>query len=396
MLLRTGLALPLAVLLAVTAGGCKGWSDDLPVASGRFPPNVSLSLGPTETILVAEHPTGGDSALVLAGSGQQMWVILARLEAPLMWAARHGDGWSAFSPLPMPGWKFVNKITGVVDADGNPWVAWSGYDERNGEAIAVSKWTGQGWSPLQIIDRITPCVFITQLLMLADGAGRIHLVYDGALTPPEDYARGFIVVDGEFPHKCIHIYFDGKNWTSPVATTGRGRFGLTPMSLRLRADGSIQLTQTRRKFGLVDGFEYAIVRQIWNGTSWSSPDVLRDCAQPVYEGDSIRDRWGATITCWSGEQSLEYQFSRPGQDPTLGTYDVGRYGTTFLSHPSGRIIRFTEKYGLAAWNGQHWSTALRTPDAARLTVGADGRMFVSDWSASGVEIKEVVMTAEPQ
>ena len=158
---------------------------------------ATLLLGRQWVLPVSKPPTY--SYCVLQNAQGRIWVIWADILKLTAVMHTNASAEPTIQQVPPKNWKFVNHCTATLDASGRPYVIWSGYDETTGEAVAASHWRDDGWSNPAILDRLVPCKSVNSMVSVLDSAGNIHVVYDRPLDPYEQYARGSIVVSGEFP-----------------------------------------------------------------------------------------------------------------------------------------------------------------------------------------------------
>lgn len=386
-----------------------GFSAD--VKSGGPPPvTVEMKLGKNMRLDFKREPEGGANTALLCDAGGVLWVFHAPFEGPLYFS-RFVNGIATPLETAVSGWKFINRIAGSLDADGNPTVIWSGIrsdqdvaaqplklGERNragnglreGQVLAASTWTGEAWTSATILDVLGTGMVANRLHSIRDTRGSVHVVYDRQLEPPESYSRGFIVVDGFFANKCFHVHSERGNCSLPLPTTGKGRFSVQDMRLTNTPDGPVALSMLIRP----PRKAYVGV-QTWDGKSWSSlKQVSPDLLGPyTYEGGSFQDKWGTRITWWNSELQYTFVASDPeGKDRTQQF--TSAHTPIFEFHTSGAVLLLCPNYGggdLRAWDGKRWTEPMACSHGQYLAGSASGVFYVAGREGAQLVAQEVIL-----
>ncbi len=222
------------------------------------------------------HPKqlkGGSSYHFISGNNGEVWVILQESLRPLM-AAPLSEGLTpSFQVISPCGWNHVERVSVTNDEHGNPVVIMMGKPaSQTGTSlyeiethVVVRKYYDNMWSEPVQLDLFRGFASPTPLSLL-DSRGHIHLIYNRPLSPREEYGIGH----GYFPDKCFHAWFDGVEWHTALATTGRGEFYVTPLFLSELPDTRICLGIRILPFSLIGYMDEYNACQTWDGRRWTS------------------------------------------------------------------------------------------------------------------------------
>ena len=391
------------------------------LVSGEEPASAKQPTGPYAVIagmslgammrLDFEEKAKGETVL-LCDAGGTLWVFEAPSGGSLYYS-KFVDGAATPIGTVVSGWNFIENITASLDAAGNPTVIWAGLrsdeavavdplelGERNvsgtglyeGQVLAVSTWTGEAWTSPAILDVLGTGSAANTLHSMRDPGGVVHIAYDRKLEPPEDYNIGFILGEGFFPNKCFYVHSQGRGWSTPVATTGRGKFDVRDMLLTSTPDGQVGLSM------VIEPPHSAYVGwQKWDGTKWSSVrQVSPDLSSAVtYYGGTFLDKWGTRIIWWDGGD-YKYTLTASGSDGVRRSQEVTTFHPPILAfHASGAVLMLCPQDGsrgdLRAWDGQRWTEPVACPYGTYLTASPSGTVYVAGWQEKELVVQEVVL-----
>lgn len=381
-------------------------------ANEPYSPKVEMKLGNEMHLELKGKVTGGDLTELVCDAGRTLWFF--HTHDGKVYCSKFVNGTAASLETVMEGWERVGNITACLDAAGNPTVVWAGnrsdqevatrpfpLGERNrsgdglfeGQVLAASTWTGKAWTAPTILDVLGPGMVGNRLHSLRDAAGTIHVVYDRKLEPPEDYNIGFILGEGFFPNKCFHVYRQGGNWSSPLPTTGSGKFDVGEMRLNNTSDQRLELsllTELPRQ-----GY---VGLQQWNGKTWSPLKQISPTLASVsfYGGGSFLDQRGARITWWSGEDN-EYTcvVSVPHESDYRERF-VSLRGPIFACHALGIVLLLSPDYHqgeLRLWNGRKWTAPMACSPGEYLVGSSSGAVYMARWDRETLVVQEVILSA---
>jgi hypothetical protein len=407
--LRTHAKMSLLALFVLSIGGrcvgCARASTPTATTPTSAPTTRPVELGVGKADLFRMEPlSGGDLCQVASGMADEVWLFFSDFGKGLQFARRTSGMWTGLAPLTAPNWTFIERLTAIPDASGNPVVIWSGYDGQPGEALVAARWSSEGWSEPQPLDRLATSTSINELISLRDSRGRIHVVYDRPLPNRESYSRGF-PPEGEFPDKCFHAVFDAQHWSKPQATTGPGRFYVTPLALSEGVNGSVLLAIVMHRF-TKDGFKGRfLASQSWDGQAWSAVEDLAE-TDKEYDLGLLTDRWGARIAWYPGDVAARGQYGsrvagslrcflqRDGRSENLlvGSYVwPPRFGVDF----SGRVVMLWRvpdgECRFRLWNGREWSETLNGLPDGELVPTQTGNWLLVSKDSDGIHLQEIVV-----
>ncbi len=327
----------------------------------QFPPHVELSLG-DQFIFHPKVLSGGDAYYFVSGQDGQVWVFLQEMFQPLMAAQLVKDLKPTFEPISPGDWNNVECLSVTNDDTGNPVVFMMGYskDARN-TVVVVRKYIEQNWTEPILLDTFDGSGTFSSMLSLLDSNGYIHVIYDRNLKPRESY--GFM--EGYFPDKCFHAWYDGKNWNRAQSTTGRGTFYVEPRFLSELPNAKICVGMKVIPFSKFGGYKTKYVGcQLWDGKQWS--DIIKKPPEEAFssniEDNAIFDYWGNSLT-YMNKVGKNYCILKNKANADNET-------VTLLSPPlvkrddSGRILVCSSNSTqgeIRIWNGNRWLTSLSYP-----------------------------------
>ena len=368
----------------------------LPPKAGK----TSLFLGSQAALAVGDSPRGGDLSSVVCNKEGDFWVLLSYSGGErkgIVWAKRTRGIWT--SPATLAAWKFIFGLKVIQDSLGNPCAIWYGFDEATGQAIAVSMWMDNGWSTPIILDRLPAGQSINSIDAIRDAEGALHVVYDRPLAPAEEYSRGLVIASGAFADKAFHAYFDGKQWSKPSPTTGRGRYSVNGLRLSNAPDGQVCLSAEYAPFGRVSLKNHYIGYQTWARNKWSSvgkilpPDEGRD-GRNLLPALFLIDSWGLGHAWYyrtDVHQSEYYQVH--GATASKAAFPGAALRPFVISNPKGGLASSCSG-SVCLWDGNEWCEPLPVGENDGLTVSPSGRIFVWRWRERQVVIQEVIVKEE--
>ena len=345
----------LVLLLSMMPGPGCGKRTQGTTANKALPPPVRLSVA--EQLLF--HPKtlrGIDRYHFVSGKNGEFWILLQEMLKPLTASRLTKDSQSPFEPISPSNWNDVDRVSVANDGSGRPVVIMMGcvQDYRDSRVIART-WTGNQWTDPVELDQFDGSGTFGNMLALLDSKGRIHVVYDRRLSSGENYSTGLIIVDGEFPDKCFHAFWEGNEWSRGKSTTGRGRFYVDPVSLSELPDGRVCLVMKVHPIGRIKPESEYVGYQVWDGRQWS--------------GISEKQPDGAAI------------------EPLLRKRDL-----------AGRIIDVSQDESLVKLrlgNGHEWTESLTFPcrgQAAQVLLKPDGNIYIIVQEDADIRIQRILLT----
>lgn len=289
------------------------------------------------------------------------------------------------------------------DSAGNPVVFMMGcLQNATDTRVVARRHSGRSWDQPVELDAFDGSGTFGSLVSLLDSQGRIHVAYDRRLDDRESYG----IIDGQFPDKCFHAWFDGKNWTRSRATTGAGRFYVDPLSLCEMPDATVCLLVQVHPFTSLGGSEKRHTAcQVWDGRKWASmrQDLPNQASPPA--AATITDYWGNTFT-WTAHSDGSCTLNRQGNS--------GAEAVAILSAPTvirdrfGRIIVGScdsSKGEVRLWNGKQWAGPVIYPlqgglEPAQILCN-DGHLLLvhkadSRWVLQQVKLSAPAAATQPQ
>ena len=353
------------------------------------PARVILSIGSQES-LAAPAQRGGARCYVFGDGKGQRWAIFNRWTS-LEVMVRRGSDWEGMTDVTPSGWKFINRMAVAADSRGDPILIMAAYDDSTGEAVAALHWTGSEWGTPVYLDRLQPGKSVNVLDAVTDAEGRIHVAYDRPLARSETYNTGG---HGAFPHKCFHVFFNGKTWSKPQPTTGRGRYSVDDLTLSTSQDGRVCLSYL---VGPISGWgseegKY-VACQFWKKGRWSKPERATPKHSRYIGGMLVMDGWGQEHVwthIFEGDPG-GWQYSRPTSHDAGeadGPRDWGKPSVRQM--PNGKLAVIGQGGKVYVWNGRRWSRPVKG-GLPGLGVLPNGNLLTWYWRGTELEIREVVV-----
>lgn len=364
--------------------------EDQPTSGPVSPldePVIELSFG-RRILCELPEAAGGDRCKVICDSSGRLWLFIARFQS-LSYSTYEGETWTPVKPVCSSEWKFINRMTAVVDGTGLPIVIWAGFDGGPGESLAAVRWNGSDFGRPWCLDRLPAGKSIGGLDAILDCGGRLHVAYDRPLSPPEEYATGSIIVDGEFPDKLFHIVFDGQGWSVPHPTTGKGQYYVDDVVLSSDLKGKVCLSAVIAPFGTSAKRDY-VAYQIWSSGKWSSAARGSPEGQDVSEGQAAIDPDGAVHVWWAVGFNPTLYCALPQKRVAPGTAREW-YDPPFLARLSGPLLAANSSGFVSVWNGAVWCRPLETGGSEGIAAGPNHKVFTWVWADEGVVIQEMLV-----
>jgi len=375
------------------------YSEEDTSAVRPFPTPVELSIGEQFDF----HPkklSGFDSYHFISGKEGEFWVLLDEMFEPLM-AARVTKGTKpSLESISPHDWADVGRVSVTNDDSGNPVVIMMGYVQDAGNTqVVVRKCSGHEWTEPVQLDRFDGSGTLGSMVSLLDSKGRIHVVYDRKLALRESYG----IMHGQFPDKCFHASFDGKNWSRARSTTGKGKFYVDPRFLSELPDTKICLGMRVHPFSAFGYKAEYVGYQLWNGERWSSiAEGPPKEAPSGAEGQPVFDYWGNSISRLSKDGRDHCVLKKRGSDSVENV--------PLLSEPvlkrdrSGRIIicSWDSTQGeIRLWNGDQWAENLSYPldlevRTTQILSNPDGNVFLIHKGESRIVIQQIKVTPKKE
>jgi hypothetical protein len=391
------------LLLVMLIAGCGGCSSELnennAIANRPSPTPVTLVIS-DQIVFHPKSLSGGDNYHYISGKNGELWVLLQELSQPLKAARINGDKDFQFKPICPADWAGVTRVSVTNDESGNPVVVMMGYVKNSSKMqVVVRKRLDNNWSNPIEIDRFDGSGTFGSMISLLDSKGRIHVVYDRHLEPRESYAVGFIIVDGEFPDKCFHAFFDGEKWSRSKSTTGKGKYYVDPLFLSEMPSGNICL-----------GLEVSPLRtdaesqsQIWDGNNWSKLAEKWPKEAFYVKNTCVFDYWGNAISWGSVNDGYQCFVSRRDNPNKTDIRDLKSMPTVTRDR-NGRIVLFSHDSSQAEirmWNGEQWSDKLtfpidENPKRVNILANPDGNLYVVIEGDNKTIIQRIKETVENQ
>ncbi|HOW73596.1 MAG TPA: hypothetical protein PKY77_23590 [Phycisphaerae bacterium] len=320
----------------------------------------------------------------------QIWVFLAQ-SMSFQFSKGDSKGFSPLVPMPAVGQLGPEILALTTGADNEPLVIWQAIDPPGTSRIVFSRWTPQGWSRPVTIDTMPSANYTRSFDALRDPQGRVHLVYDRPLDPPEKYKLGVIAIDAVdvfTPHKAFHACLSGGSWSRPVSTTAPGRFDFRAFHLSLDSGGAICLSGVTWE-GKTRSQGY-LARQYWRDGQWSGLKVLArvTAAQDAW---IYSDLCGVTHLWHSQDRLWQYQ-QLAGGDLKEATAPCRLLQPIINRLPDGRIALLSLP-GLTVWNGTEWSDLLSV-QAEDMGVSPTGSILLWQWRDATVKLRQVSIVTD--
>jgi hypothetical protein len=393
------LVLPAGLVLAAVAAILllsprRDAADDFPPDEELPLPGMlsvpSLSLGAEEVVPCTGTGTGDFRYQFVCGPNGDRWLFTANTGRPPMYARRRADGWPAFQPLCDTTWRNVTNLRATLDAASRPVVVWTGISlAASQELLAAARWTGDRWTPVEVLDRYPG--FDTTLDVATDARGRVHVVYTRQFDPPETYSVGWIVPDSASADKCFHVVHDGTRWTTPAPTGGPAPCSLGRPRLSIGPADALYasvVVQPIARSGL--GKPY-LAYQKWDGRSWTPLRRVTPQRYTVSTGILCVDAWGTKHAWWTGPQistPCQYWQVRSGRPSRPGFLLFVRLPFV-AANPRGEVLTADDNRQVSLWNGRVWTGPLNGPEADQVALSPDGRAFCTVARADCLRIREI-------
>jgi hypothetical protein len=196
-----------------------------------------------------------------------------------------------------------------VGSDGVPWVMWRGPTDL-GYGLLVSRWSGAGWPPAQIV---------------RENAGRYD-THDLLAINSSDVWLATATAGGSSRDILVY-HWDGLEWSAPWQLGGTGTdedgpdFGLDP-------EGSPWIVWESRD---LDIHMSSILCSAWSDTGWSAPAVVNADSGNIGGPQIVFD--GTTpLVVWIGNGHIG-----TGTDLEYSVFEEGSWAPSVLaSQPDGR------------------------------------------------------------
>jgi len=366
---------------------------------------AAVKLGRAWTLPAAKRL---DSPILLGDSHGRLWafgqVKLPDSPAAIVCARFDGQKWTPLKEVVAPVKFTLSPMTAVLGSDDNPMVLWVDSTDQPGKAcLYCTQWTGQQWSkPKELA--LTRTNDFPAPSACRDSKGIVHVVYRSNLNPSESYSQGLVVVDGVWSPKLFHLTFDGRAWTSPQPTTGRGRFGMGEPHLGLDPNGKVFLATEVTDYPQLGPQATHFAMQTYADGRWSELQPLTTNGEQAGGCSMAVDAWGFRHIVWHNRNS-EGRYIRLTPDGKAATPspEVGLDQPMLKSSALGWVVRFSRggvDANLASvWTGEAWTPPLVMPDsgghgAVKLAAAADGAMFAF-WDNWGTLcIQEILLTSK--
>lgn len=402
LLIIAGIAIVISMLVAYRLFFSIGSQEEASLEADpvvrQFPPLVTLSLG-EQFVFYPKKLKGNDAHYYVSGKDGTFWVLRQEVFQPLMAAQLGKDMKPSFEPISPKSCPLIEPISVTNDGSGNPVVIMMGYDEDVQNTVVVArKHSGKGWKDPDQLDVFDGSGHIASMLSFLDSKDRIHIVYDRDLDLRESYG----IMEGHFPDKCFHAWYDGKKWNQAQSTTGRGKFYVDPSFLSELPNGKICLKMRVHPFSGFGGYEPEYVGyQLWNGSQWSSiAKELPEEAVCSTNGQPVLDYWGNSISS-TRKDGTDYCLLKKRGSNTIETIPI-------VSKPllkrdrSGRIIVCSSgpsRCQIRIWNGNQWTNTLDYPltrkeKLTQILCNPDGNIFLIHEGKSQVTIQRIKMMPE--
>jgi len=344
----------------------------------------------------------GDHAVLCDEKGH-MWVFMKMdSDSHEHISCWHYDGKTWSIPQQVTPAEFFNAFSASLAPSG-PMLFWQ-IGGVMGGSVYMSALSGGRWSKPKVLAETRKGA--RMLDSCVDGKGNIHVVYDDALEPPEEYGMGFIIVDGVSPKKAFHIMFDGKKWSEARATTGRARFDITHLNLCVGPKGQVYLGATIHTCPPLADTEHYPACARWDGKRWTQFERLTRGGFSGTDCQVAVDSKGAKHAAWAALSGSTWHIRKiDGQTSKMEFLGHSRYSYSLKADSEGRVfVCFRGEGGLLVkvWNGSGWSAAPALPtrgytEELRLTPSPRGKMFLS-WveydeasNSSILQLQEIIV-----
>lgn len=396
-----GLVLP--ILLQSTLG---------PPGKAQNAPHPSVSLGKQISLKIKGITPYADFEVVSAKNGT-FWAFTLTHDKEYAIAGAYFDGfnWTPIKKI-TPSYKSLHVWTAISESSGNPLIFWKARLDSAGQphseddiefppCILLTRYSNGKWSKPETIVKHRGSFSINYLSASRDPNENVHIIYDGQMSPSEEYSIGLLIVDGQFPNKLFHIVYDGNKWHPPSPTMSRGSFHVQDPRLTVSAAGRVFLSVTIHPFNRLTGLTNSYLAfQHWDGKKWTDIERLTPLNMDVDRGQMVIDAKGLKHLWWSqnvvtkkygriqnnnltAAQTLE----KEGTDPSMGSDSKGR---VYLCWSYG-------KTKLILWNGKDWSSPITLPVSNRseappkFVSTTDGRIFIAYAENDKLIIREIIM-----
>jgi len=390
------------VLLIAAGVGCREKNGLPSPTAPADPPRIRLSLDGSKVLRVPS-PVGDDSSCMVYDSQSRLWVFFRGWSpGTISYMVRGRDGWSKPAAIGGGTWSYIEAMTLLLDTKGRPLLIVAGYDDHTGEFVAAIHRKEKRWSTPVSIDRLQACDILSSLAAVTDTDGVVHLVYRRSLVPKESYGIGFPVVEGASANKIHHVTFDGKRWSTPQATTGRGRFFVRQLALSAGPDNMILVSATVSAFTWMEHRPEHIGYQLLREGRWGS---LTKLASPGSKADGFAtmDGWGH-IHAWSRGSMGHWRYHWPasatadGPEPSVnGNQEYYPSPPVIKSMPGGKLAALVDERVLV-WNGATWSAPLDLPSNGKpwscLAAGPNGNLVAWQWHGPSLLVQNIAIAVK--
>lgn len=359
--------------------------DPLPLLnSSTEPPKVTLRLGAAMSLEAAPECRGTDRAQVIKDGQGQIWVLLAQFET-FQFSKWTEGGFTPLAPMPSVGHHGAEEFAVALTEGNLPIVFWQAFGEPGKVLIVSTQWSPQGWSSPVTLDTMPTPALTRSFDAIRDASGRVHLVYDRFLDPPEAYKRAPIVIDAVDvfrPGKAFHVYLEKGSWSRPAATTGAGKFDFRDFRLCLDPAGEVCLSGIVRLDDSSMGF---IARQFWRNGNWTVPKRLTPTSKMwscwvCFDLRRVTHIWSNCYQQLSNGRLEKMPLPFVIQSPIIRAL------------PGGRIALLSEGT-LTVWNGTEWCPTIYV-GAEDMSVTPTGSILAWTWKEKTVHIREVEVKVE--